>query len=320
MLAAGARADPEPPVLLALDRCEELDQGEVRRIFAAELGVRPVNSSGPDVTEATVTCEGPRVIIRVRDPLSRKALQRSFTLALADPRARARLVSIAATELVLASWSELETNPKLHVEPEGPKPPAEATRAAQAIAEERRASYEPKSRRWYETETPDDRMLRVVALGSARRFFGYPGTLFGGGLRVGEERFRFMSWSADALFESGTLDTRESRYDVFTTTLGGWILLYGRAGPVTGRVGAGLRAGVAGASVGGASGTSSIAPWGWPLGASSVSFRLTSGLVLDLSGEAGYVLLPVPGAGQKSIEGGWFSGQIGLGVIPGGGP
>ena len=49
--------------------------------------------------------------LRVQDPLSRKIVTRHINVGAAAPNARARLIAIATSELVLASWSELETNP-----------------------------------------------------------------------------------------------------------------------------------------------------------------------------------------------------------------
>jgi hypothetical protein len=338
-LGAGrARADPDLPVRLVLGECPDLDEAEVRRITAAELRARPSTESGPDVLEVGVNCNGPRVVIRVQDPLSRKGVSRSFNLGLSDPRARSRLVAIAATELVLASWAELQIGRPLTVEPEGGMPTEAEKRAvrkfidAQSVGDVRvdiRAEpvpvsvpptapaengtppipYEPSQRRWYEVESPSDRMFRVMAIASTRKLFTRTGLLWGGGVRVGEERFRFFSWSADMLFENGTVG---GNYSIFTATAGGSLFLWGRLGFVTGRIGAGLRAGLA--EVGGVAST--VAPWGWPLGTSSISIRIGPGVVLDLCGEGGYVVIPSERTGQADIKGGWFSGQVGFGFTP----
>lgn len=310
-LAAAA----EPPVLIALDRCEELDQVEVRRVFVAELGVRSAEASGPGVTEATVICQGPRVIVRVYDPLSRKLLQRSFSLSRADRQARPRLVSIAAAELVLASWAELGTNPEPEVEPDGPPPEPETARAARTIVKLQTLSYESRAVPAGEADAPPDRMFRLAALASARQFFNYSGTLVGGGLRIGEERLRWLSWSADALFETGSLDG-DNHYDVYTATVGGHLFVSGRVGRLTARVGAGLRAGLASAATETGNGVASLAPWGWPLAATSLSFKVSEAFVLELAAEGGYVRLPVQGRAERLIEGGWISGQAGVAVIP----
>jgi hypothetical protein len=316
--ARRAAAQIEPLVMLRVDRCDDLSEAEVRRIVNAELGAAPASARGPGVTEVTVECDASRVVIRVSDPLTRKGVQRSFDLSLSDSRARGRLVAIAATELVLASWSELGRSKKLEVEPEGPTPPPAATTAARRVAERREEDpYEPRTRSWYDADTPEDRMFRVVALASMRAFFAHPGALWGGGVRIGEERFRFLGWSLDMLFERGAIGEPGSRFDAFTTTVGGALFAAARSGPVTGRIGAGLRAGIAGASPGPqTTGTSTLAPWGWPLGTAAVTFRLGSSIVLDLSGEAGYVVLAGPN--DLRLRGGWFSGQLGLGFLPGG--
>ncbi|HEX7672258.1 MAG TPA: hypothetical protein VF395_21830 [Polyangiaceae bacterium] len=308
--------------MLELEGCDELDEAEVRRIVAAELGARSANIAGLNVTQITVKCAGTRVAIFVSDPLSRKSVQRSFDIGLSDPRARGRLVSIAATELVLASWVELETNRKLHVEPIGPAPAPDATIAAREIAKQLLAErYEPKARTWYDVETPHDRMLRFVPLVSTRKFFTHPGTLIGGGLRMGEERFRFLSWSADALFESGTVSQLGNYYDISTGTLGGMVLAYVGSRTVTARLGAGLRVGFANiaAAVGPSSG-GALVPWGWPLAATSVTLRFTRYFGVDLGGEGGYVSLPGSSGGQPLFSGFWFSGQAGLTLIVPGPP
>ncbi|HVW23820.1 MAG TPA: hypothetical protein VHC69_00525 [Polyangiaceae bacterium] len=322
------RAEADLPVRVQIGECPDLDAAEIRRIASVELRARPSDAEGPDVLDIGVTCDGPRVVIRVKDPLSRKAVQRSFNLGLSDPKARSRLVAIAATELVLASWAELQVGRPLTVPPEGGAPgegerrvasvaltqtlPHAQAGARAASAPVPSAPYEPYQRHWYDLEAPPDRMFRVVAVASGRKFFRLPGLLWGGGVRAGEERFHFMSWSADGIIETGSVGSPSNRYDLLTATVGGALLVWARVGPVTGRVGVGLRAGIA--EVG--STASSVAPWGWPLGTSSISIRLSRHFVFDIAGEAGYVVLPSGHAGQADLKGGWFSGQLGVGMVP----
>lgn len=325
--ARSAHANPDLPYRLSLEACPELAEAEIRRIVSAELRARPSSETGPNVLEIDVTCDGPRVSIGVQDPLSRKAVQRAFNLGLAEPPARARLVAIAATELVLASWAELEVGAPLTVQPEGAKPAPADERAARELAAARlrvgqrpyakptpvstEPAYEPTVRHWYDLDSPNDRMLRVVTLGSARTFFTQPGLLWGGGIRIGEERFKLISWSADLMLEAGTVGAQGNHYDIVTATAGGALLLWGRLGPFTGRIGAGLRAGIA--QVGGSA--SSVAPWGWPLGTSSISIRIDRYVAFEISGEGGYVVLP-GGTGQRDLRSGWFAGQLGFAYTP----
>ena len=143
----------------------------------------PSNSGGTTVTEVLVSCERSRVIVRVRDPISRKAIQRSFDIALSDPKARSRLVALASSELILASWAELRVNPRLKVIPEGPEPNPKMVKAARETVDD--FDWRPKPQHWYDAETPKDRMARFMFLGSVRGFFDGSGTIWGGGVRIG---------------------------------------------------------------------------------------------------------------------------------------
>lgn len=315
-LWASAAAALSPPVRVTVDRCESITEPEVRRILSAELGMNPPNNGGTSVTEVTVTCDDTRVIVRVRDPISRKTMQRSFDLGTSDPRGRSRLVALASSELILASWAELQVNPRLKVTPEGPEPSPELVRSARETVDT--FEYHPKPRpSWYESQTPPDRMLRLTFLGSVRSFLNHEGTLWGGGARIGEERFHTVSWSADFLFEAGEVHNGMVDYHVETGAIGAWLLLYKRWGIFTGRAGAGLRLVAVSSSRSFAAepeGSTTIAPWGWPLAASSVTLRVAPPLVLELSGEIGYAVLPVPNASDPSVRGAWFSGQFGVGI------
>ena len=343
-LASEARANG-PPFLLGATGCGELDEREMRRLVAAELGAMQVEQRGPGVTLVSVHCGGLRVAIRVDDPLSKKTVQRAFDTGPMDPRARARWIALAASELVLSSWVELETNPAPKVEPEGPAVPAPVRRAAQAAVRrltppprplrepapatvsgrvtssrgaESNASDEPAPHGRNSGESNSERRFRAVALASMRRFFDDKGSLWGGGMRFSEERFRYVSWSADFLVEAGSISTTDVDYRVRSGTIGGWLMLYKRWGPVTARLGAGLRMGVVASQIENVrrdipapAGTeNAIAPWGWPLGATSLSAG-TGPLVTELAFEAGYVVLPVAGG---DIAGGWFSAQLGIGL------
>jgi hypothetical protein len=321
-LGAGtARADEAPFVMLELEQCEQLQEKEVRRVFAAELGTRAADAPGKDVTQVTVFCQGTHVRVVVADPLTQKTVQRSFDIALSEPHGRSRLVAVAATELVVASWTELELNPHPKVVPAGPPPDAAATLAARQLARERVVPYEPSVRHWYDADTPPARRFRLMATASMRQFFEHEGTLWGGGVRIGEERFHFLGWAADALIEQGTLKLPGRHYDVTNVSTAAWLMLAKTIGFATMRAGAGLRLGFVSSSPLGASssglterGSATIAPWGWPLGVASFTFAVGRYVVLDLAGECGYAVVPVEGGGA-TVTGSWFSGQLGLGFV-----
>lgn len=321
------------PLELYLTGCEDVRESEVQRILAAELGTHAPPQPSRHSTQVSAQCEGPHLKLDVLDPLSRKRVGRKFDLSSAPPEARGRLLAIAAAELVLASWAELEQLPSLRVEPEGARAPAVQQQLARerlqrrkeqapqaALVSTREVTQPAPSRSWYSLQSRTDRMFRVAAIASGRSFFNHDGVLWGGGLRLGEERLVATSWAADALFESGQLEAQTGRYAVETWTLGGAVFFYVRPEPLTARIGAGLRLGIAAASAVGNSESSSvptITPWGWPLATSSVSLRLARYLTFEASGEAGYAVLPLSGrTGGYTIRGAWFSGQLGIALIP----
>jgi hypothetical protein len=164
-----------------------------------------------------------------------------------------------------------------------------------------------------------DRQFRVLGLVTTRTFFASDGMLWGGGVRIGEEPLVSVGWTLDALYEAGEVGALENRYDLQTATLGGALFLYKRWSAGTARVGAGLRTGVTRSETTGTdgSGTSTAAPWGWPLAALSLSVRPVPSVVFEVGAEGGYVAMPVSaGGGDAAIRGAWFGGQLGIGAIP----
>jgi hypothetical protein len=318
--------------------CAELDEREIRRLVAAELGAIPVEERAPDVTLVTIRCGGLRVQIRVDDPLSKKVVLRSFDTGPIDRRARARWIALAASELVLSSWIELESNPAPAAPAEGPPPPAPLLRAAQAavrrkappsltfrdrnppieslqVAREPVPTLDTPKPRNPEGEPSEFGSFRIVGVASMRSFFDGTGELWGAGMRASNEPLRLLSWSADFLFEAGPLTTAGRTFAVRSATLGGWLMLYQRTKALTARIGTGIRAGVV-ASLEEEqfdSRANAVAPWGWPLLATSVS--LSGGpLVFEIGAEGGYVAMPLGDATGPTAQGTWFSAQAGIGI------
>ncbi|HLV65150.1 MAG TPA: hypothetical protein VKY73_05035 [Polyangiaceae bacterium] len=326
LLGAGVARAEAPPVWVGVSGCNALDEKKVRRLLAIELRSAPAEQAGPGITFVGIRCVGLQVVVRVEDPLTRKTVERSFDLGALEPGVRARLVALAASELVLSSWTELETNPSPRVPPSGPEPESPVRMAARAVVREKvqalptasPARVERQSELSSDTELASRaRFFRVLGVASMRTFFGSSHRLWGGGVRLSEERFAGVSWSADALVESGTVQTELRRYSLRTGTVGGWLLLYQRSGPLIARLGAGLRMGLIATAPGDTEGGgAAVAPWGWPLAATSLAIELPWRLAMDLSGEVGYVVLPLPGARESSLRGSWFSLQLGLGFAP----
>lgn len=329
--------------------CEGVVETEVERVLAVELGAETgADDQAQDPTWIVARCAASRVIIEVSDGISRKTLRRSFDLGAAPVTTRGRLIAVAASELVLAGWAELALRPKLRVEPEGDPPSEDRVRAAIERAQQVRAaagnewpkepapetatasndSSEPRESRdrperrgnWFSLQPPERRMFRIMPLASLRGFVGHDGALWGGGLRLGEERLVSTGWALDALVESGRIDA----FHIDNYTIGGELYLYVSSRYAALRGGAGLRAGLATSSPSAPSedmalqeATRTPAPWGWPMLTLSATLGTKGGPVLEVSGEAGYVALPVTsGRYGESIRGPWFAVQAGVGFAP----
>ncbi len=353
LCSARSAAAAAPPVRLTLTDCRELDSAEVERLFKAELDAGTPPATDNDVTDVRILCSGARASVKVLDRLSRKSVERSFELSLFIGPARNRLVALGAAELVLASWAELSTNPRPRAEPEG-KPPSEEARssAKRTVGVKLKAAGSdltvtnldsdspalpspapappaepqpviPANERPYfapsrppSPPAPRRRLVprtRILALLSMRSFFEADGTLRGGGVRAGSEPYRYVSWAADALVERGKL----LNYEVDSMTLGGWVLAFYRVEPLSFRLGFGLRGGAVSSSAeagSGLTGRSSVAPWGWPLAASTITIH-AGPIAIDLSGEGGYAVLPLRGNEHPALAGSWYSLQVGLGFL-----
>ena len=127
-----------PRVSIDIVGCDAALAREAQRIAAIELRATLVDPA-PDgsVTEVKATCRGVLAALEVIDPTTGKSLGRTVALTEAAPNGRARLLALAVAELVVASWSELETNPQPRVPPATPLAPPAARAAAQAAITER---------------------------------------------------------------------------------------------------------------------------------------------------------------------------------------
>lgn len=106
---------------------------EAQRIATVELRATLVESP-PDAatTRVSATCKDGLAALRVLDPMTGKSVERRVALAQAAPTARARLLALAIAELVAASWSELESNPRPSAPTAEPLAPLIAREAARA--------------------------------------------------------------------------------------------------------------------------------------------------------------------------------------------
>jgi len=129
----GAPGLERPRLSISIVGCDPALTGEAQRIAAIELRATLVDTA-PDatVTQVTAACRGTDAALAVVDPTTGKSLQRTVALAEAAPTGRARLLALAVAELVVASWSELQSNPRPRAPSATPLAPLAARESARA--------------------------------------------------------------------------------------------------------------------------------------------------------------------------------------------
>jgi hypothetical protein len=314
-LAHAQADDNHPRVRLQVHSCTGTSENEVRHLVGLELGALLTDESVPgEVTEVSVSCERQHVWLRVDDPITGKALTRVVDLSSDPVSARARLVALAATELVVASWTELETNPSPQVPPAGPRPSDHAVAAARKVV----GSRLPKQM------NPKVEQMRLLVVASRRSFFSEQTALWGGGVRVGRDEFSVAGWTADLLAEHGETEVSLGRVTMDTFTVGGSLYLYRRWAWATFQLGFGIRVGMARLSGETdesveAQTASGIAPWGWPTANGGLRIEPYGPLIIEAAGETGYVVLPmsgtVDGRREYTVDGLWLGAQLGIGLV-----
>lgn len=269
----------------------------------------PARVPSPELSAAAASAHADLVELRVDDAVTGKSLWRSIELQKADPGVRARLLSLALSELIFASWAELLVTPE-------PAVPA-ATPAASAAA--RQATSVQVERKLPRAVPPLG--VQLSGLGAAFVLWGEPSVCFGGGARAtGDHRYH-LGWDLDVLLQHGATATVLGTVNRDLVSARAALLFHQRVPYLTLRGGLGVRLGAAklagepadpkttlGAAVWG--------PWGGPLltlGLSAAAARVR----LDLSLEAGYVVSPVAarvgGVRAVALDGTWFGIQLGLG-------
>lgn len=295
-------------VQLELRGCPFVDANEVRRVVRTELGSALEPGAKPRVA---ARCEGDRVDLEVADARSSAPLTRSFTLGERGAGV-SRLIGIAAAELILES-QEVETTAN-RVPARGKADARSAARTANRG--ERRGFDDAEELEDLPGRRARDTRLRLLGLGSRRALFAYGGALWGGSLRLEAEPLEHLSWATDISYERGAFTAHSARYAVETWTLGAHLFFSHEVAPFLLRAGGGLRAGFAASTprADEEQDTGVLASWGWPLLTLNVSMRLGPRLVMELSSEASYVVLPVSARGS-TLRGMWLGNQVGLGYV-----
>lgn len=116
-----------------VDGCVDMDEARIADLLALELQLE----SDPPCARlrVAVTCGDDGARIEISDPLTDKVLSRRMALPAEDDAGRERILALAASRLIVASWLELmirEPEPEPAPAPE-PEPPI--VREARAVAE-----------------------------------------------------------------------------------------------------------------------------------------------------------------------------------------
>lgn len=225
-----AHANAPATIVLSVAECDSVDVDELARLLHIELRGAAIASEDGAEASATigVTCRGPMVELEVVDRLTGKTSRRSLDLSGTSTIARTRLVALAVTDLVSASWAELilESSTRRARAPTVEKAPE--THARQVV----RARVQPSPRH------------RVLAFGSATTTFaGF--WAFGGGLRVGGDLGGRLGWSVDAGFDRGATRIPEGEVELDRAHLTMAFGARARLGSSTLRVHGGARLGYA---------------------------------------------------------------------------
>lgn len=328
-LPGAALARALPPLQLVVDECVSAPRDEIERLCAVELGAVPLppDDLSPDATRLLLTCRDGLIELQVDDPVTGKTAQRLIDVGglgeasgpgALPPESRARLLALALSELVTASWAELLLSP--------PRVPAARITTAPAV---RRAAAAVARRRLPAPPAPRLRLLAAagvqIPLGADRA------PLFGGGLRLAAAHRPWLGWELDLRYLRGRDETALGT--VTTDLLGAgaaavfqWQWLRPGDARRGGRVhlGGGVRGGavrVAGEPAPG-SGALGGTIWGPTAGLyATAGAELTLGrLLLGVTADGGYVLLPVIGRAADvpvaGVEGPWLGLHLCIGVTP----
>lgn len=113
LVAMAGTPDSRAPLRLRLEQCPDIDQTTVGRVVATELesSLADGRQTGA-VTTAKAECENGSVRITIDDPVTAKTTTRTVPLERQPRDLGSRLLGLAISEAVLASWLELQLTPE----------------------------------------------------------------------------------------------------------------------------------------------------------------------------------------------------------------
>lgn len=211
-LSASASAQ-RPTIDVTLEvGCGDLDETIVRRVLEVELGEYAQLDAEDPEAQVAVSCATPIFVLTLTEAASDRRLARELEIDAVS--GRSRLVALAISELIAASWivTERRAEPVVVVPP---LPPAVETVTEPAATEEVAAPVD--------VIQPAPIGIRIFGLG---RISGEPIHFSGGGgVGFDAELLEPVAFSLDAQVTRGRVETTPGAVDLTAITLGAFIAI-----------------------------------------------------------------------------------------------
>jgi len=305
-------------VATQVDPCVPLDREKFEYLLNIELGAGPADAATPPAATLSLSCSGSLVVLSVEDTVTSKVVTRLVDLSAVDPTARARLMALTGSELVLASWMEVRMEPREVIPPAASPPAPELKARVSEVVEPQIQSAAP---------------LRLGASVMTSTFLSAPAPIFGFALHLTQPFSSTWAWDLRLLGGLGQLqgtigENGPSVSIAVTTAALAWSLRYTRsAGPFDLWVGLGGLVGLAylrgerpAASM--LTATPGYAPWAGPALQLAAAYPVSPSFRVLLQLEGGLLALGArahvraQNAGTEpdvlALRGGWLAAQLGF--------
>jgi hypothetical protein len=316
LLLVAALPSGRAPLRLELQPCADVDQATIRRVVAMELDAALADEGqSAAVTTAKAECSEGRVSLTIDDPVTGKSSTRTVDLNGQPPAVRSRLLGLAISEAVLASWIELHLAHEQRWSPTMTLATFEARRDAAEIAERRLQSRPP------EPASP----ATDVGAGPSARWFSSGLRMFGAAARVRHWLGAYPSAGVglDADGGYGTADTPDLAHaSAASASLAPALFVRADIARVEVTAAAGWRMGLARLSAEPSSprrwGGASLRGWGGPFLSVELGVPLSRSVFLHAEVESGYALMAARGRLDSvqviGLERSWLSTVLSLGT------
>jgi hypothetical protein len=302
------------PLRLRFEQCPDIDQATVRRVVTVELeaGLADERQEGP-VTTAKAECTEGGVRLTVDDPVTGKTTTRSLDMERQSKNLRSRLLGLAISEAVLASWVELRLTPAFPIFRPGLSSWTEFHQQASAITERR-----------LPMATVPTTTHREVAVGPSLRAFSSGLRVLGAAVLVRRwiESQRVTGLGMEIEVSHGERSVvNVASGDATSFSMAPCLLMASRFDSVTVSASIGGRIGLARLSADPSSilrtGRTAWRGWGGPFLAGDITMLLPADLLVRIGVESGYALVPARGGVDSvdavALDGAWLGAVASVG-------